>query len=176
MIKEDTGVFSTDVKKQFWKSQRFQIAFVLLLIVASLVLPKIPLLRGWEYKLTTEATKIAKDEIPNDAIRIKSIEEALHLIQTNQPDIQKYLNLKQAIPIAAWACKPLKQPGLCVRYLLNESELLTMVVTTKVKKNKKKLAPFTKGGWGGYLIIPPEAEAAFVLVGHSSPDALLVLL
>jgi len=174
-MKEDSGLFTTEVKKQFWKSQRFQIIFVISLIAASFLLPKIPLLRGWEYKLTSSAVEFAKSELPADALRIKTADEAMSLLQTNQPKLSQYLNLKSAIPLAAWACKPLKQPGLCVRYLHNESSLITMVVTTQVKKSKRRQAPFTKAGWGGYFFVTPENDLAFVLVGHESPDDLRVL-
>lgn len=165
------GLFT---KKQFWKSQSFQIVMILTIILISLFLPKIPLLRGWEYKFSVQAVELGRSEIPRHAVRIKTPEDALALYPQAPPHLRNVLTLAGPLPIAAWSCMPLGQAGLCVRYLWKNNEPLTLVVSQAPKATKGSLNPFTKSGWGGYILV--HDHLAYALTGPLDPDEILSLL
>lgn len=159
-----------EIKRQFWQYRRAQLAIIAVLAIGGLVLPKTPLLRGWEYKFTSGAVEIGKKEVPQDALRIKSVEEAVALFPNSKnPNLAEYLRLKGPQPFAAWSCEVLKLKALCLRYLWKENHALTVVVTTVGKRYKKKTRPFTKSGWGGYFFLVPENDLAFAVTGYFEP-------
>ncbi len=171
-MSEKTAPKKTDeIERQFWQHQGVQIVFILLLLVLSLVLPKIPLLRGWEYKLTAASVEVGKSEIPIQATRIKSTDEALVLFPSKNIYLRDVLKLNGPLPIAAWSCKLLGQPGLCVRYLWKNNDPLTLVVTAATKRAKETMSPFTKSGWSGYIIVTHDLAVA--ISGPADPDEIL---
>lgn len=158
-----------EIKKNFWEYRRVQLGFILALVIGSYVLPKIPLLRGWENKFTAATVEISKTDMPRNATRIKSGEEALTLYPTTNPRLAEYLNLKGPLPLASWSCNVLGQKALCARYLW-KNDYLTLVVTAAPKKVRRKPGPFTKSGLAGYYFVSTEKDLAFATVGPFEPD------
>jgi hypothetical protein len=161
-----------EIQKQFWKYRRVWITIIVLLIGARYILPRIPLLRGWEQKFSHAAVDLGRSPLPDNANKTGTPEEALAALNLDKPVESKVVRLNGPLFLAAWKCQPLKLAAACLRYIW-KNEQLTLVVHPIRKKVTKPAGPFTKSGWGGRYVVYDGVAAA--LVGPFPPDEILAV-
>jgi hypothetical protein len=161
---------STDViQKKLWHYWELWAGILVVLFAARWLLPHLPLLKGWEQKLTTAAVEVGIGETPENASKVSTDEQILAGLPPKLASVALIDELKLNGPLAAgqWNCKILSEEGSCIRYLW-KNEPLTMIVTVSPKRAKKNHGPFTKTGWSGYYVITK--NLTYVLVGPFNPD------
>ncbi len=150
-----------EIQREFWQYRRVWVATIVLLVVGRLILPHIPLLRGWEQKFTASSFELGKLEIPPEALRTSST-DVVNLTLRPKHDIPSGMaDFNGPILVAAWPCTPLGDPGECLRYLW-DGEPLTVVISFKPQRTSKDSGPFARAGWGGYFVLEKNYAAAAV--------------
>jgi hypothetical protein len=171
-LENQPGLPKTDaVQKQFLKHGGLVLLLLVILFVGRAYIPRLPFLRGWESRLTTEAASMGKDPLPENAISLSSKDE----VMSKFPILAQYseaLDLNGPLPVGAWPCQVNKDHGTCVRYLY-QNEPLTLFVMPTPKRVRVSKGPFTKAGYSGLFVIQP--PNALVLVGPFTPNELLEL-
>ncbi|MDZ4676187.1 MAG: hypothetical protein SGI74_01650 [Oligoflexia bacterium] len=159
-----------EIQKQFWHYRRVWIGIIIALVAGRFLLPHLPMLKGWEQKFSVAAIDIGIEAVPEQTTQVTSVEQALTLLQSKIPVPAKIAQLNKAFLLSAWKCAPLKNEGLCLRYVLDD-EPLTLVISLNPKRTNKFHGPFTKAGWAGYYVVKNGVAAA--LVGPFDPNQLL---
>jgi hypothetical protein len=149
------------IQRQIWIYGRFIVSLVFVFWVGRWVLPKLPILQGWQNKFTISAIEIGKQDIPDSALRPQSAEEIVGYFKPEFDLSQNVFHLDGPLLIAAWRCQPLNTLGACVRYVW-KGESITVVITKKPTTSGKPMGAFTRAAWGGYFVNRDGLSASIV--------------
>ena len=125
------------------------------------------LLRGWEQKFSQAVVEIGKSDVPENAVRVTSSDEAVTALKSEVPLDQHILDLEGPILVAAWKCTVNGEKGGCIRYIW-KGQPLTLAAVLLPGNKREVHDPFTKSGWNGYLVL--HRNLAFVMVGSLDTD------
>jgi hypothetical protein len=156
-----------ELQREIWQYRRIWISLIIIFILGRLLLPHLRLLRGWEQKATLAVVEIGKTQIPDNATRVTSSDEAIAVFKGYMDLDPEMVSLNGPVLVAAWKCSVLSEKSACFRYLSNDQQLTLAVVD--LPHNKREIHdPFTKSGWSGYLIL--HKKLAFIMVGSLDSD------
>ncbi len=169
---ETLGMATDEIQRQFWQYRRVWLGIIALLIAGKIILPRIPILKGWEQKFANASVELGKVDLPTGAARVSSTEEALKALAPQVIASKNMADVIGPIMVGAWKCSPMGLSGGCIRYLW-QGESVTLVISTVPKNVKVMAGPFTKNGWGGQFIVTK--DLAFTIVGPFASSDLVEL-